>query len=113
MNLEKLKTFSARVLSASVTVSVIAMTATPAHASFPFVAAAKTLIADSAEFLGLYVGLLCVIVGICLGLFRICTGQGEGAKVMVMALFAGMILGGLTQLATYAYGLGGGGGISL
>lgn len=113
MTIEILKTAARRLSTAAVTVLVVATVAGPAHASFPFVAAAKTLIADSAEFLGLYVGLLCVIVGICLGLFRIATGQGDGAKVMVMALFAGVILGGLTQLATYAYGLGGGGGISL
>ena len=113
MTLEKIKTFAARFLAASVSTSVIAMTATPAYASFPFVAAAKTLIADSAEFLGLYVGLLVVIVGICLGVFRIATGQGDGGKVMVMALFAGLLLGSLVQIATYAYGLGGGGGVSL
>lgn len=98
---------------AATTAAFVLVASAPAHASFPFVAAAKTLIADSAEFLGLYVGLLCVIVGICLGLFRVATGQGEGGKVMVMALFAGIVLGGLVQLATYAYGLGGGGGISL
>lgn len=113
MTLEKIRTFAARVLAASVSTSVIAITATPAHASFPFVAAAKTLIADSAEFLGLYVGLLVVIVGICLGIYKIATGQGEGGKTMVMALFAGLLLGGLVQIATYAYGLGGGGGITL
>jgi hypothetical protein len=113
MKIENLKISARRLSAAAIAALVVATMAEPAYASFPFVAAAKTLIADSAEFLGLYVGLLCVIVGICLGLFRISTGQGDGAKVMVMALFAGVILGGLTQLATYAYGLGGGGGISL
>lgn len=107
-----MKTASRLWTAATAGVAVFAMSG-PAHASFPFVAAAKTLIADSAEFLGLYVGLLVVIVGICLGLYRIATGQGDGAKVMVMALFAGIILGGLVQLATYAYDLGGGGGITI
>jgi hypothetical protein len=85
----------------------------PAHASFPFLAGIRTLISDSAEFLGLYIGLLVVIIGICIGVYRIATGQGDGLKSMLMALGAGIILGGLVQLATYAYGLGGGGAIGI
>jgi hypothetical protein len=109
---EMMKTASR--LSAAAAIGLwVTTVSVPAYASFPFVAAAKTLISDSAEFLGLYVGLLVVIVGICLGLFRIATGQGEGGKTMVMALFAGVVLGGLVQLATYAYGLGGGGGVTI
>lgn len=113
MTIDKMKKAVRRPLAAAVASVTVAAFASPAHASFPFVAAAKTLIADSAEFLGLYVGLLVVIVGICIGLYRIATGAGDGAKVMVMALFAGLVLGGLVQLATYAYGLGGGGGITI
>jgi hypothetical protein len=113
MKIENLKTAVSRLPAAAVAALLVATMAQPAHASFPFVAAAKTLIADSAEFLGLYVGLLVVIVGICLGLFRIATGQGEGGRIMVMALFAGIVLGGLVQLATYAYGLGGGGSVTI
>lgn len=87
--------------------------AAPAHAAFPFLTGIRTLIADSAEFLGLYVGLLVVIIGICIGVYKIATGGGDGLKTMLMALGAGIILGGLVQLATYAYGLGGGGGITI
>lgn len=110
MSIKKLKNTVSNIYAGAVVALVVATVAGPAHASFPFVAAAKTLVADSQEFLGLIVGLLVVIVGICLGVFRIATGQGDGGKVMVMALFAGIVLGGLTQLAAYAYGLGGGGG---
>lgn len=110
MTIKALKATARRFYAATLTAVVLATMAGPAHASFPFVAAAKTLVADAQEFLGLIVGLLVVIVGICLGVYRIATGQGDGAKVMIMALFAGMILGGLTQLAAYAYGLGGSGG---
>ena len=85
----------------------------PAHAAFPFLTGIRTLIQDSAEFLGLYVGLLVVIAGICIGVYKIATGGGDGLKTMLMALGAGIILGGLVQLATYAYGLGGGGAIGI
>jgi hypothetical protein len=110
---EKLKTVTTRLSAAAAIALWIVTVSAPAHAAFPFLTGVRTLIADSAEFLGLYVGLLVVVIGICIGVYRIATGQGDGLKGMLMALGAGIILGGLVQLATYAYGLGGGGAIGI
>ncbi|UEM08216.1 hypothetical protein JL101_036575 (plasmid) [Skermanella rosea] len=113
---KQIKTVSGHVARFGVAASLALWVATvspPAHAAFPFLQGVRTLIADSAELLGLYIGLLVVIIGICIGVYKIGTGQGDGFKTMLMALGAGIILGGLVQLATYAYGLGGGGGITI
>ena len=101
-------------ISAAASTGLWVVTASaPAHAAFPFLAGIQSLIQDTAQFLGLYVGMLIVVIGICIGVFRIATGSGEGMKVMLMALGAGIILGGVVQLASYAYGLGGGTAIGI
>lgn len=79
-----------------------------AQAALPFLGGMRTLIADSSEFLSLYVGAIIVIAGICIGAFQLITNKGSGAATIVVALVIAIICGGAVELARYAYGLGGG-----
>lgn len=101
-------------ISAAASTGLLMMTAsTPAHAAFTFLTGIQSLIQDTVDFLANYVGFLIVVIGLCIGLYRVASGSGEGVKTVIMALGAGIVLGGVVQAAAYSFSLGGGSPVGL